>query len=742
MKTRGSSKKPSEALSQEWNACVEAPEKERERLSRELERVQKEANFYRTLVEKSNDIIYETDEQGRFTFANRATEHMIGYSNKELKGKHYLELVGADHRNEAARFYGRQYVQRIQNTYHEIPIIIKNGNTVWLGQQVQLMLRGDQITGFRAIARDVSKQREIEGELRKYQEQLEIMVQRRTAELKKKNEALELEILERKKAQSALWASEQRYRSLIETSPDAITVFDLSYHLQAINPRGLQLIGYEDSKDIIGKGILDVFAPKDRAHATKYLEQAGRRRELCLGEENPLRSRQLDLMKRDGTLFPAEIKSVLLRNGAGAMEGFMVIVRDITEHRLAEEAMQKTYAKMTLLINAISSILIAISEDNRIIYWNTEAEEEFGKREAEVLGQPLEQSGIQWDWLCIHEGISRCRKENGSVTLDNVKFSGCDGKEGILVLRINSILGEEFSGNGILIQGANVTRRKILERQLAQAQKLESIGQLAAGIAHEINTPTQYVGDNVRFLESAFQDLSGVLNRYEALKKWIKEQEAAKRLVAEVEEAIERADLDYLRAEIPKAIEQTLEGVRRVTRIVQSMKSFAHPGKEEKVAVDINGAIENTVVVARNEWKYVADVVTDLDPGLPPILCIPGEINQVLLNVLVNAAQAVSEVVGDGSCEKGKITIATCRDDAWVEIRISDTGRGIPDEIRSKIFDPFFTTKEAGKGTGQGLAICYTAIAERHGGSISFDTEIGRGTTFHIRLPIGDQGDD
>ncbi len=267
-----------------------------------------------------------------------------------------------------------------------------------------------------------------------------------------------------------------------------------------------------------------------------------------------------------------------------------------------------------------------------------------------------------------------------------------NGKEGILGIRINPICGEEFSGMVTLIQGANITKRKILEGQLSQAQKLESIGQLAAGIAHEINTPTQYVGDNIRFLRTSFEDLIGVLSKYNALKEGIKMGLTIDPLLSEVEEALQEADFDYLTQEIPMAFQQTLEGLERVSRIVQSMKAFAHPGNEEKEAVDINKAIENTSMVARNEWKYVADLVTDLDPSLPLVHCIPGDINQVILNLLVNAAQAISEGNGNGSSGKGKISISTHQDehlggDSDQRYRERDSPRDPVKNFRSIFYD-------------------------------------------------------
>jgi signal transduction histidine kinase len=166
------------------------------------------------------------------------------------------------------------------------------------------------------------------------------------------------------------------------------------------------------------------------------------------------------------------------------------------------------------------------------------------------------------------------------------------------------------------------------------------------------------------------------------------------------------------------------------------MKDFSHPGPQAMTPVDLNRAIESTITVASNEWKYVAEVETELDPELPPVPCLPGELNQVVLNLIVNGAHAIADVVGDGSAGKGVIKVSTRCDGEFAEIRIADTGTGIPVEARNKIFDPFFTTKEVGKGTGQGLSIAHDVVVHRHKGRISFDTELGRGTTFVIRLPL------
>ena len=278
--------------------------------------------------------------------------------------------------------------------------------------------------------------------------------------------------------------------------------------------------------------------------------------------------------------------------------------------------------------------------------------------------------------------------------------------------------------------------REHLQIQLSQAQKLESIGQLAAGIAHEINTPIQYVGDNTRFLQGCQKEIFSLIEKYRHFLRSAKEGEVSQAVISELEKAESDVDFEYLFQEVPKAIQQSLEGVDRVAKIVRAMKEFSHPGIKEKTAVDINKAIETTITIARNEWKYVSEMMTDLDPSLPLVLCLPDDFNQVILNIIVNAAHAIARVVGDGSKGKGTITVKTKSEDNWVEVRISDTGTGIPEEIRGRIFDPFFTTKEVGKGTGQGLTISHSIIVKKHGGTLTFETEEGKGTTFIIRLPV------
>jgi signal transduction histidine kinase len=243
------------------------------------------------------------------------------------------------------------------------------------------------------------------------------------------------------------------------------------------------------------------------------------------------------------------------------------------------------------------------------------------------------------------------------------------------------------------------------------------------------------VGDNLRFVRDSFDSVSKIIAAYTALAASIPEPIAASELARAAETVRTESDIDYLLGEIPTALDQSLDGVKRVADIVRAMKEFSHPAGKEKTSVDINHAIETTLTVARNEWKYVAEVVTDMAPSLPLVSGFPDEINQVILNLLVNAAQAIADVVKTTG-GKGTIKISTQVENAQVVIRVADTGPGIPEEIRHRIFELFFTTKEVGKGTGQGLALARSVVVNKHGGELSFESVVGKGTTFIVRLPV------
>lgn len=286
----------------------------------------------------------------------------------------------------------------------------------------------------------------------------------------------------------------------------------------------------------------------------------------------------------------------------------------------------------------------------------------------------------------------------------------------------------------LLALSTDVTAQKRLETELQQAQRLESVGRLAAGVAHEINTPVQFVSDSVHFVRDAWNDLKVLLARYRALREAVAQGHVPAELAQDVARLEDEVDLEYLVTNVPKAVARSLEGLGRVAAIVRSMKEFAHPNQTAMTRADLNHCITTTLTIARNEYKYVADVETEFGE-LPEVLCRVGEINQVILNIIVNAAHAIADVVA-GTTEKGRISIKTWREGSNAFISIADTGTGIAEHVRDRIFEPFFTTKPVGKGTGQGLAIARSVVVEKHGGSLSLHSELGQGTTFVIRLPI------
>jgi two-component system, NtrC family, sensor kinase len=280
-------------------------------------------------------------------------------------------------------------------------------------------------------------------------------------------------------------------------------------------------------------------------------------------------------------------------------------------------------------------------------------------------------------------------------------------------------------------------RLQSAQGQLLQAQKLEAIGSLAAGIAHEINTPAQYATDNTTFLRKSFAKLIEIARAYQEL---LEELDHGGSLCAErvAEELarLKKARLGFLATETPTAIDATLEGLGRISSIVRAMKEFSHPSAGHQAPIDLREMAKTTITVARNEWKYFADMETEFSETMPPVPCFRDELSQVVLNLIVNAAHAIDTATSGGTTGKGTIRVSTYHRGDWAELRVSDTGCGIPEAIRHRVFEPFFTTKPVGKGTGQGLAITYSVVVDKHKGRIELESEVGKGTTFRIFLPI------
>jgi PAS domain S-box-containing protein len=400
--------------------------------------------------------------------------------------------------------------------------------------------------------------------------------------------------------------------------------------------------------------------------------------------------------------------------------------------QMLEDKVERRTAELTTTTQFLENVLAAMPDalfvsdgQGRIHLCNEAASKLVGRQAWELTGLPLASV-----FESPHAHASGYRTGRGEGTL--VTAAG----ERVPVLVSSAALASATGngGSGGIHIAIDIRDRKQLEMELQQAQKLESVGRLAAGVAHEINTPAQFVSDSVQFLKDGLRDLFALVACYRDAQRAVLDGRPVAEAAAKIAEAERDADLEYLIEHVPGAVDRASDGLGRVTAIVKSMKDFAHPDRKEMVAVDLNQGIRSTLIIAKNEYKYVADVETHYGE-LPPVICHGGDINQVVLNIIVNAAHAIGDIV-NGTSYRGRIGVETAREGPWAVIRISDTGGGIPDAIRGRIFDPFFTTKGVGKGTGQGLAITRTIVADRHQGQVSFETEPGHGTTFTIKLPI------
>jgi two-component system NtrC family sensor kinase len=287
---------------------------------------------------------------------------------------------------------------------------------------------------------------------------------------------------------------------------------------------------------------------------------------------------------------------------------------------------------------------------------------------------------------------------------------------------------ELVQANAALAEHLRVRER--METELRLSQKLEAVGQLAAGVAHEINTPVQYVADNLQFLRDGMVALSTMATEMVTAALAARDDATAP-LVDRLKGLATAAELEYLSREIPVSLDSVHDGVARIAKIVRAMKELAHPGPREATAVDLSRALQNALDVTAATYRYVADVETEF-AALPPVVCFGSDLNQVFLNLIVNAAHAME----DKQAGRGHLGIRTSLDGDHAMIAISDTGSGIPEANRERIFDAFFTTKEVGRGTGQGLAISRSIVVDRHGGTLTFDSKVGVGTTFYVRIPI------
>jgi PAS domain S-box-containing protein len=391
------------------------------------------------------------------------------------------------------------------------------------------------------------------------------------------------------------------------------------------------------------------------------------------------------------------------------------MIEDKTRHLyLASTRFEALGDELRQCRDSLPGMMIGVEGSGGICRVNRTTLEMLGCSAPDLVGRPFSE-------VCDPKDVAellRVAREGGAVRRET-RYRGKDGRCLDVMVSSAHVSTEASSEPWISLIAIDISEHKAVEEELFQARKFEAVGQLAAGIAHEVNTPIQFIGDNLRFLQDAFPEMV-VLMANQGRNR----------------EGEEEGRLDFVLREIVTACRDSLEGIEQIRKIVVAMKEFAHPDSRECVPVDLNRVVESTVAVSRNEWKHVAELSCDLDATLPLVLGHRSELNQVVLNLVVNAAHAVSDVIAGGQRPMGTIRVTTRHEGAFAELRIADSGTGIREEVRPRIFDPFFTTKGVGKGTGQGLTLVRSIVVSRHHGSIRFETEVGKGTTFVVQLPI------
>jgi PAS domain S-box-containing protein len=542
------------------------------------------------------------------------------------------------------------------------------------------------------------------------------------------------DITDQKKSEEALQQSRESFRLIAEHIDEVFWIFDVDNRImQYASPSfervwGISRENLYTNQDVFKNSIHS----DDRDRVLSIL--------FSMNDGVPF-DFEYRIIQPEGSIRQIYDRAYPIKDTHGHIGRLIGVAKDITEEKRAEDELKRSKNYLNQIINCIGDPLFVKDRQHRFLLVNDANCIMTGIPREEFIGKSMDAVFPKEFADSIHIQEKHVF-ETGKPLISIDELIRRDGLRHTVMSNKTLLIDEsgEMQLIGVLRDVTEMKRaekeREEIELRLRQAQKLEAIGQLAAGIAHEINTPTQYVSDNTRFIKDEFANLTKVFEAYAGLLKTVREGNSSSQLLDRVEAVVSQADLDYLLEEIPKALSQSLEGLGRISTIVRAMKEFSHPGGEEKQSIDLNHAVQNTITVCRNEWKYVADMSLDLDPALPHVPCLPGELNQVILNLIVNAAHAITDVLEAGNKGKGTISVSTRRVDDWVEIRIGDTGTGIPEKYREKIFTLFFTTKGVGKGTGQGLAISRSVIVGKHGGTIDFITELGKGTVFLIRLPL------
>lgn len=531
----------------------------------------------------------------------------------------------------------------------------------------------------------------------------------------------------RHSAVETLRTSEANYRLMADNATDLIMRATLNGTMVYVSPACQKLLGYA-AKELFGGSLERLWHPDD----IKVCWEKSERGYLTLMEGTTVH--RLKNAHGDYQWFETVSRQVINNEERWGKE-MILVSREITERKKAEDELAREREQLAVTLRSITDGVISTDLDNRIVLMNRVAESLTGWTLAEAQGKELtEVFCVPADCQAECSRKTACGQE--TTHLQGVTLQSRKGDKFSIEGNCAPILHYDDSVIGHLVVFRDQTEKQRFQAQMALSSKLQSIGQLAAGIAHEINTPMQFISDNTEFVQKVFNDFIPLHEVRDKLLAQCRESGTFMETVKEIEAKWKEVDGDYVMTELPVAINETISGIDRVVKLVKAMKTFSHPTQGKMQLCDLNQSIEATSNVSRNEWKYVADLKLDLDPALPPVPCLIDELNQVVLNMITNSVDAIKDVIASNGEQRGLIQIATRSLGDAVQIIINDSGKGMPEEVMRKIFDPFFTTKEPGKGTGQGLAISHDIIANKHHGRIEVQSESGKGTQFTITLPL------
>ncbi len=623
---------------------------ERRRMEDALRRSEEQ---YRMLVENLNDVIFTLDTAGVITYMSPVIERISGYRVDDIIGRNFSELVHPEDLPELASRFTRTISGDIDS--FDFRVMDRDGSVRHVRTSSRTVTAKGVVTGLTGLMTDIS---------------------------------------ERRRMEEALQESESRYRALFDGSMDLVYVHDLRGNFIDANDAALELFGYR-REEIPALNLADLVSGDDLERALKQVEVILSSRGQSENAVYPVRTRSGEIRYVEATA------SLLARHGKP--DAVLGVGRDVTERKKAIEELRRANMENTHLLNSINSILIGVSTKDVITHWNEMAESTFGISGDEALGEKISGFTINWEWPDIFTGISTSILENRPVHVSDVRFRDSNGKEGLLGITINPITDEGGGLEGFLIFGRDITEKRLMERQLQQSSKMATIGEIATGIAHELNQPLNVIKTASQFLMDSVKE------------KYYTEE--------------------FIEERVGKIIAQT----DRAAHIITHLRDFGRRSDEDYKAVHPNVPVQVALDLMAEQLKLRSiRVHYRLTDGLPEIMGDATKLEQVFINLAVNARDAFEEM--DGSGHDPVITVSSGLDKKSNQVRIdfADNGPGVPAEIADKIFEPFFTTKEVGRGTGLGLSISYNII-KAHKGEITVDSG-PEGTVFHITLPAAGSG--